>query len=259
MRAAAFDATAHEYARHRALPEGVAASIRSAVLASAGGGSKPSVLDLGAGTGRIGWPFVAAGDNYLGVDVSLAMLHEFMRRDAGGRTPRLACCEGESLPFRDGLFDVVMLIQVIGGARGWRRLVAEARRVLHGDGSLVIGKTVAPADGIDASLKARLAEILEELGVQADEKQAGKALSWLESVAREKQVVVAASWSSERSPCGFLDRKPTGARFLELPLAVREEALRRLTDWATATFGSLERVHAESYAFELTTFRFSGD
>jgi ubiquinone/menaquinone biosynthesis C-methylase UbiE len=257
MRPAAFDATAPEYDRHRALPEDVAASIRSAVLALAGEGSKPSVLDLGAGTGRIGWPFVAADDDYVGVDVSFGMLREFIRRTDAD--PRLACCEGESLPFRDGAFDVVMLIQVIGGARGWRRLVAEARRVLHGNGSLVIGKTVSPTDGIDARLKARLAEILEELGVQADEKQAGKALGWLESVAREKRVVVAASWISERSPRGFLDRKPTGAKFLELPLAVREEALRRLADWATATYGSLERVRPESYSFELTTFSFSGD
>jgi hypothetical protein len=123
----------------------------------------------------------------------------------------------------------------------------------------VIGKTVGPEDGTDAMLKARLVAILEELGVPAEEKQTGKALSWLESVAEEKQVVEAASWTSQRSPRGFLDRKPTGAKFSELPIDVRDEALRRLTDWATATFGSIESVRPEAYAFELTIFRFSGE
>lgn len=256
MRASAFDTTAPEFDRHRALPDGVPEQIRSAVLAAAGGSSKPAVLDLGAGSGRIGRPFVAAGDRYVGVDLSFGMLHEFARR---ARTPRMAQCDGESLPFRDGTFDVVMLVSVVGGARGWRRIAADARRVLRGNGALVIGKTVGPEDGTDAMLKARLVAILEELGVPAEEKQTGKALSWLESVAEEKQVVEAASWTSERSPRGFLDRKPTGAKFSELPIDVRDEALRRLTDWATATFGSIESVRPEAYTFELTIFRFSGE
>ena len=64
------------------------------------GATRPRLLDLGAGTGRIGWPFVAAGDDYVGVDLSLGMLREFVRRmprsaiahaasGAGGR--RSAC------------------------------------------------------------------------------------------------------------------------------------------------------------------------
>jgi len=104
------------------LPDGVPERIRSAVL-SVAGGRRPAVLDLGAGTGRIGLPFVAAGDNYTGVDLSFGMLREFPRR------ARLAQCDGEALPFRDGAFDVVMLISVVGAARGWRRLLAEGRRV----------------------------------------------------------------------------------------------------------------------------------
>jgi ubiquinone/menaquinone biosynthesis C-methylase UbiE len=260
MPASAFDTAAPEFDRHRALPDGVPEQIRSAVLAASATSSNPAVLDLGAGSGRIGRPFVAAGDRYVGVDLSFGMLHEFMHRtDAGGRTARMAQCDGESLPFRDGTFDVVLLVSVVGGARGWRRIAAEARRVLRTNGALVIGKTVAPPDGIDAQLKERLAAILEELGFPAEEKQTGKALSWLESVAAEKQVKVAASWTSGRSPRGFLDRKPTGAKFSELPVDVRDEALRRLTGWATSAFGSLEAVSPEAYAFELTIFRFSGE
>lgn len=255
MRASAFDASAPEFDRHRALPEGVPEQIRSAVLAAAET-SNPAVLDLGAGSGRIGRPFVAAEDHYVAVDLSFGMLHEFMRRT---EKARIAQCDGESLPFRDVTFDVVLLVSVVGGARGWRRIAAEARRVLRRNGSLVIGKTVSPEDGVDTRLKTQLVAILEELGFPPGEKQGGKALSCLESVAVEKKVAVGASWTSARSPRGFLDRKLTGAKFSELPPDIRDEALRRLTDWATATYGSLDSVRAEAYAFELTIFRFPGE
>src|SRR5437899_982035 len=64
--ASAYDAAAPTFDRHRALPDGAAPAIRAAVLAAAGHSSRPRLLDLGAGSGRIGWPFVAAGDDYVG-------------------------------------------------------------------------------------------------------------------------------------------------------------------------------------------------
>src|ERR1700674_708897 len=121
----AYDSAAASFDRHRALPEGVAEAIRAAVLAAAAGVARPRLLDLGAGTGRIGWPFVAAGDYYVGVDLSLGMLHAFLGRPAcGGAPPRLVQADGRHLPFPDATFDAVMMIQVFGGMRGWRRLGA---------------------------------------------------------------------------------------------------------------------------------------
>src|ERR1700728_3783692 len=99
----AYDAAAPSFDRHRALPEEAVEAIRSAVLGAIGKAARPRLLDLGAGTGRIGWPFVAADDDYVGVDLSLGMLREFMRRanEWSGCTPCLAEADGESLPFRD--------------------------------------------------------------------------------------------------------------------------------------------------------------
>lgn len=71
-----YDAAAATFDRHRALPDGVPEAIRCAIL---------GVLDvmcprlLGAGTGRVGRAFVEAGDDYVGVDLSLGMLREFAR------------------------------------------------------------------------------------------------------------------------------------------------------------------------------------
>src|ERR1700733_13268556 len=85
----AFDSAAPTFDRHRALPDGAPEAIRAAVLGAVEAAS-PRLLDLGAGTGRVGIPFVAAGDDYVGVDLSFGMLSEFKRRaTACGRAPCL--------------------------------------------------------------------------------------------------------------------------------------------------------------------------
>ena len=253
-----FDATAPTFDRYRALPRGVPGAIRSAIGTSIKAPPRPRVLDLGAGTGRIGKAFVAAGDAYVGVDLSLGMLREFTTKTGAiDRTvPCLAQADGERLPFRDAIFDVVLLIQVLSGARRWRALLDEARRVVKAGGKLVFGHVVAPPAGIDAQLKSRLATILDEMGVRLQQpgKSRDEALAWLRSFTRGTVTVVAASWTANRTPREFMARHRTGARFAALPASIQEQALHGLSAWAEARFGSLDASFPESYAFELHAF-----
>jgi SAM-dependent methyltransferase len=253
----AYDAAAPVFDRHRALPAGAPPAIRAAILAALDVAS-PRLLDLGAGTGRIGEPFVAAGDDYVAVDLSLGMLREFARRGRDLPSPRLAQADGQRLPFPDAAFDAVMLIQVFGGMPGWRHVIAEARRVLRPRGALVTGRSVAPADGIDAQMKRRLGALLADLGVDAGATNARDEVHRaLESQSQAGTSVVAWTWNAERTARAFLDRHAGGARFAVLPEPAKTEAMRRLAAWATATFGSLDRIFSEPHAFELTMFKFT--
>jgi len=253
-----FDVSAPTFDRYRGLPPGVPETIRSAILTSIAVPPRPRVLDLGAGTGRIGKAFVDAGDAYIGVDLSLGMLREFAAPTGAmaRRIGSLAQADGAQLPFRDATFDVVLLIQVLSGARRWRRLLDEARRVLKAGGNMVVGHVVAPPAGIDAQLKSHLATILERMGVDSHQPGKGRdeALSWLRSVSRGMVSVVAASWTADRTPREFMTRHRTGARFAALPASIQEQALRRLSAWAEAHFGSLDASFQESNVFELHTF-----
>jgi len=231
-------------------------AIRSAILQATRKEPPARVLDLGAGTGRIGKAFVAADDFYVGVDASLEMLQEFLLTT---RTPPcLAQADGRQLPFRDGAFDVVMLMQVLSGTGNRRGLLNEARRVLRPGGAVVVGHRVAPAAGVDAQLKKRLAYILETMGV---ERHQGKqlrdqALAWLGSSAALRLSLRAATWERNPTPREFLVRHRTGARFAALPDAVQDEALQKLGAWAEKTFGSFDASSREEHSFELDVFRF---
>jgi SAM-dependent methyltransferase len=251
----AYDAAAPSFERHRPLPADATRAIRTAILAALEVAS-PRLLDLGAGTGRIGEPFVAAGDDYVGIDVSFGMLREFAHRDRP--MPRIAQADGQRLPFPDATFDAVLLIQVFGGMRGWRQVIAEARRVLRPRGALVTGRSVAPAEGIDARMKRRLAALLVDLGVDADTTNVRDDVHRsLEPQAQAGTSVVAWTWNAERTPRAFLDRHAGGAHFSVLPEAVKAEAMGRLAAWAVATFGSLDAIFSEPHAFELNMFKFA--
>jgi ubiquinone/menaquinone biosynthesis C-methylase UbiE len=248
-----FDVTAATFDRHRALPRGVPEAIRAAILQTVGK-RNACVLDLGAGTGRIGKAFVDADDSYVGVDFSLAMLREFA---AHSGSACLVQADGVQLPFCDGAFQVVLLMQVLSGAQDWRGLLQEVRRVLVPHGEIVVGKTVTPAEGVDAQLKERLAVILEEMdiGMHEPKKSRRQSLAWLEGWAARRTNVTAATWKAKRTPKEFLTRHRTGARFAALPDNVQTQAMQKLSVWAENTFGSLDKSIIEEHTFELAVFQ----
>lgn len=249
-----FDPRAASFDSHRSLPSGVPNSIRVAAWQCAGGSKQGRVLDMGAGTGRIGRAFVEADDFYVGIDSSLGMLREFA---AQSPLASLLQADGQDLPFPDCAFDLVLLMQVLSGAAGWPKLLCEAWRVVGRPGAIVVGNTVAPTSGLDEQLKRQLGTILESMGVAMHEPKKSKrdALDWLKARCSHYREMVAAHWTAERSAEQFIARHRTGARFATLPAEVQEEALRRLSAWAEATFGSLDKPFKEDFSFVLNVFK----
>jgi ubiquinone/menaquinone biosynthesis C-methylase UbiE len=252
--ASPFDRNAAGFERHRAMPGSVVQAIRKTVWESTGLGPSARVLDLGAGSGRIGRIFVEANDAYIGVDFSLPMLREFRARNSAAC---LVQADGGRLPFPDASFHLVMLMQVLSGTHNWRDLLSETVRVAKPGESVVAGHTGTPPDGIDARMKARLSLILEEMGIASDSsgKSREKSLAWLETASSRRTQTTAASWYVKRTPREFLGRHSSGARFLKLPPDVRTEALQKLSIWAAAACGSLDQVFSETHTFELNIFQ----
>jgi len=149
------------------------------------------------------------------------------------------------------------MVQVFGGMRGWRRVLAEARRVLRPRGPLLIGRGVSPADGLDARLKARLLEVCAARGVDIKRQNAREDVERSLGDIATRRTVTVATWSAARTPRRYLDRQRTGARFTALPAAVTDDVLAAVADWAVTTFGGLDVAVQETHAFELQIFTFA--
>jgi ubiquinone/menaquinone biosynthesis C-methylase UbiE len=255
----AYDATAASFERYRALPSSAVEAIRATIWSEARLPDHARVLDVGAGTGRIGKAFLAAGDFYVGVDSSLAMLQEFSAKAEfrESKTSLLAQAEGRQLPFRNASFDLVLLMQVLS-AGNWRPLLDECRRVLRHGGIIAVGHTRSPESGVDAQLKRQLVAILEEMQVPWHQPRESRrqALAWLESASVRYWYREAAVWKVTARAEEFLLRHRTGARFAALLPAVQEEALARLRAWAETNFGSVTASFEEHHGFELGIFEF---
>jgi len=250
-----FDAVASSFERFRALPSGVPEAIRSAIFAATRIASPAKVLDLGAGTGRIGKAFISAGDYYAGVDTSFVMLHEFQ---VFAKEGFLIQADGSQLPFHNGAFDLVLLIHVLSGTREWRTMVEESRRVVRAEGAVAVGHTLRSESGIDGKLKRKLRFILEEMGVawHRPAESRHEALAWLDLHSRRHLHSQASLWNVRASAQEFLLRHRSGARFAALPVPFQELALGKLTEWAVETFGSLDTTFDEQHSFELDIFEF---
>ncbi len=95
-----------------------------------------AVLDLGAGDGRYLALFSAlfpAGTLLVGCELSLVRA-----RRLGALGFRVVVAEAEALPFRDGAFDLITLMEVIEHTRYPERVLDEARRTLTPAGRLVL-------------------------------------------------------------------------------------------------------------------------
>ena len=98
-------------------------------------GRRPRLLDLGCGAARNALPLAALGFRVVGLDLSAPMLEAARARadrDAPTAELHLVRAPMAPLPFRDGVFDVVVAHGVWNLARSdaeFRRAVAEAARV----------------------------------------------------------------------------------------------------------------------------------
>lgn len=98
------------------------------------GAPKARLLDAGCGTGAM-LKAVDGLTEAVGTDASTVALSWCKRRGLGGR---VACCDFAAPPFRDGTFDVVMLLDVLEHLDDDKGALKNAFRLLQGGGLLVV-------------------------------------------------------------------------------------------------------------------------
>ncbi len=97
-----------------------------------------SVLDVGCGTGSHLKLYQEAGCQVFGIDISPSML-EMARRKIGGDA-NLQRGDGSRMPYRNGIFDLIILSMAIHEVSSETRsaILNESRRVLKNDGRILV-------------------------------------------------------------------------------------------------------------------------
>src|SRR5215217_6360054 len=149
MPGVSFDRAAEYYDATRGYRAGSAEQIRDAIVAHTSAGPATRWLELGVGTGRIALPFIRAGFDYTGVDISQAMMDRLVAKladDPGKVGYRFQLHQGDisELPFEDSAFDVIMMVHVLHLVADWQAVLREARRVLRPGGWLLLGQDGDP-------------------------------------------------------------------------------------------------------------------
>ena len=91
------------------------------------------ILDIGCGLGVYVRKFREYSDRVYGIDIDAKRLHEGAKT-----TPNLMLSASETLPFRNGAFDLVVLNEVIEHVRDDALTLAEALRVIRPGGHIAI-------------------------------------------------------------------------------------------------------------------------
>lgn len=280
MPGVSFDRAAEYYDATRGYGAGSAERIRDAILAHTRAGPATRWLELGVGTGRIALPFIRAGYDYTGVDISQAMMDRLVSKlaeDPGRSRYRFELRQGDitELPFEDSAFDVIIMVHVLHLVADWQAILREARRVLRPGGWVLLGQDGEPNEGASSDdtatpeplrVRHKWLELRREFGV---DRPAGRAKLWVE----ERQVVnqIAAFLQQlgasttvvrlaefERPPISPLQmverlRERVYSSDWELPDDVYNEMLRRLDAWFQRTISAPDMPVAATGVFTALT------
>lgn len=121
--------------RDRCLAEsGLAPGMRALEVGPGGGYVTEAAVERVGPTGRL-----------VCLDVQVDMLRQ-VRDRLGSRCPALVCGSGSALPLREGIFDLVFLVGVLGEIPDQDGALRECRRVLRAGGTLAVTESLPDPD-----------------------------------------------------------------------------------------------------------------
>jgi SAM-dependent methyltransferase len=173
MPSISFDRAADFYDATRGYAEGVAEQIRDGIVAYTRATLESRFLELGVGTGRIALPFIQAGYDFTGVDISQAMMERLEQKLTPNSNYRYQLQQADitQLPFSDNTFDIVYAVHVFHLVDGWQKAAQEAKRVLKPGGWLLVARDFQREDTAEAKnfppalVRAKWDAIRESFGI----------------------------------------------------------------------------------------------
>lgn len=213
-----------------------------------GGGPETCWLEIGAGTGAVGRFLAEAGPRYIGLEASAPMLDRFREAlTADSRADLLLADCNVPWPVPDEATDLVLASRVVHLLDA-DHTVLEAARVLRPRGWFLLGGVDRDPASVKDQLRARMRAEMTTRGHIPRDRRTPEAvvvqrllhLGW-ESIPPHEL----AEWAVPVRPRDVLDAwwSKIALGGVRLPNDEHRAILEAVAAWATARFGSLNRVH----------------
>jgi SAM-dependent methyltransferase len=231
-----FDRAAAEYDATRGLPGDTERELTDLLAVELRDRSR--CLEIGVGTGRMAVPLQRRDIDMYGVDISVAMLAELLRKGQDGPIPWVTVADATTLPFDDDSFGAGMACHVLHLVADWERTVRELVRVVAPGGVILIG-----LGGIDLP---RMRAIRQRLAVESgrglldpgltDPGKLDELMSSLGATQRRLPAVDRRERTTLREHLQWLASNGSALTW-SLDEATRAAAVARVRDWAYREFG----------------------
>lgn len=238
-----FDRASEYYDRTRALPAEAAKAVTDLLLGELS--NKGRVLEIGVGTGRIGYPLHRAGLELYGIDISAPMLDK-LRENPDGTSLPVALADSTRLPLADHVFGAAFACHVLHLIPNWRRAVDELARVVASGGAVLVDPGgLVKADWATISqrfideISGRRPGMQDPSDLDAAFAQHGASLRPLEAVKARQTVTFG----------GVIDDLEAGlfSATWDASQEQRSSAATVVRRWAEDTFGDLEEERTISW------------
>lgn len=261
---ALYDSIAAQYDATRGYPPAVAENIGQQLGELARQSHPdPLILEIGAGSGRVGLPVAASGVRYVGCDESAAMLGYFAAHLAAQLPTRATLLQADAklLPFAAGSFDVGLAVHVFHLVGGWQRAADEFRRVVKSGGLLLLGFDIEDGGAPYAHALNAWNAILDAAGVaqhgQGRESIGAAVVDYLARQGASVQQRRLLDWQTQLSVAQMLHDHRYGGfcRTLTLPAADFDRHIVAWRDWLLGHYHSLDALLTRRQSFEVYILR----
>lgn len=253
-----FDRQADTYNQRVGLPEMVCRLVVNAVMAKARAQPSDLIVEIGAGTGMLGKWFVQSPIQYVGFDLSQAMLDVF-RQCLGSERDNWTLLQADGnqrWPITDSTTRVIFSSRAIHLLE-LEHVVNESFRVARSEGAaLLVGRVERQKESVKTRMRHQMQHLLRQKGFQGrlgEQKQRQLIELCCQRRAKVIEPLVVSCWTVASTPSQSLNswQQKDGLGGIYLPTNIQQEILKDLQIWAEETFGGLDQQVESKEAYVL--------
>lgn len=243
-----FDDQAKTFETRTGLSESTCQAIVKTVLDLAEIKTNAQVVEVGAGTGQIGRWFATEPVQYLGFDLSQAMLEQFRQR-LDNQRENINLLPGDAnqhWPVADGTANLIFSSRTLH-LLNLEHVVNESLRIAQPKGAVIImGSVQRDHKGVKNQMRKQMQTFLAEKSLRGRQKNKliGQLIElFTEGGAKVIEPVVASRWQVVSTPRQSLEswRGKANLAGIELDDGIKQNVLDQLEVWAKETFGGLDQ------------------